>query len=345
MRIVCVLLMMFCGVGLVNPTHAQTPETAVEYIEYLSSRSSNLAEKYLSYMAAVAHGRRARKMEKRRAELITEIRKNIAEANQLKPYKGDAKLRDAYKKYWDLELKVFNEDYHKIVDMEEIAEQSYDAMEAYMTAQQQAAKVLQSAHGEVRIVLNDFALRNNINILENDSKTNVKIAKTGEVTEYYNKMYLIYFKSYKQESYLLDALNKNDLNGTEQNRLTLIKVAKEGLAKLDTIRAFDRDPSLIASLRKLLQFHVKEAEGGIVKQVDFIMKRGEFDKFQKAMESKPTNKRTQADVDKYNEAVNKFNTLIKSSNASLNADNLTRTKIMEEYHESEKNFLDRHIPR
>jgi hypothetical protein len=327
------------------PTQAQTPETAIEYLDYLSSRSNNLAEKYLSYMAAVAHGRRARKMEKRRAELIAEIRKNIAEANRLKPFKGDATLRDAYKKYWDLELKVFNEDYHKIVDMEEIAEQSYDAMEAYMTAQQQASKVLQSAHGEVRIVFNDFANRNKITIQENDSKTNIKLSKTGDVTDYFNKIYLIYFKSYKQESYLLDAINKSDVNGAEQSRLTLIKCAKEGLAKLDTLKPFERDASLISSLRRILQFHLKEAEGGMIKQIDFMMKRSEFDKLQKAMESTPANKRTQADVDTYNKTVNKFNVLINSSNAALNADNAARKKVIDDHQESERKFLDTHIPK
>lgn len=345
MRSLIVVLIALCMAIVVFPSKAQTPTTAVEYMEYLSSRSSNLAEKYMSYMAAVAHSRRAKKMEKRRAELIAEIRKNLGEATRLKPFNGDATLRDAYKKYWDLELKVFNEDYHKIVDMEEIAEQSYDAMEAYMTAQQQAAKVLQSAHGEVRIVFADFAQRNKIKLVDNDSKMGSKLDKTGGVTSYFNIIYLIYFKSYKQESYLLEAINKNDINGAEQNRQTLIKCATEGLSKLDTLKPYERDASLVASLRRILNFHKKEAEQGMVKQIDFMMKRAEFDKLQKAMESTPANKRTQADVDTYNSAVNKFNVLVKTSNESLYTDNTTRKKLLEEHQEAEKKFLDTHIPK
>src|SRR5687768_1820333 len=104
MRSIIVVLVALCFTVVVFPSNAQMPATAVEYMEYLSSRSSNLAEKYMSYMAAVAHSRRAKKMEKRRAELIAEIRKNLGEATRLKPFNGDATLRDAYKKYWDLEL-------------------------------------------------------------------------------------------------------------------------------------------------------------------------------------------------------------------------------------------------
>ncbi|RAW00558.1 LIC11966 family surface protein [Pseudochryseolinea flava] len=345
MRTLIVLLSVLCVPASLNVTFAQTPQTAVEYMEYLSSRSNNLADKYMSYMAAVAHSRRAKKMEKRRSELIAEIRKNLGEVTRLKPFQGDATLRDAYKKYWDLELKVFNEDYHKIVDMEEIAEQSYDAMEAYMTAQQQAAKVLQSAHGEVRLVFSDFANRNKITLVDTESKVNSKLDKTGEVTDYFNKIYLIYFKSYKQEAYLLDAINKNDVNGAEQNRLTLIKYAEEGLAKLDTIKPYGHDASLTTSLRRILNFYIKEAQQGIVKQIDFMIKRAEFDKLQKSMETTPANKRTQADIDTYNKAVTKFNATVNATNVASNADNTARKKLLDDHQEAERKFLDTHVPK
>jgi hypothetical protein len=46
------------------------------------------------------------------------------------PWKGDRSFRDTTVAYLKLLYIVFNEDYGKIVNMEEIAEQSYDAMEA-----------------------------------------------------------------------------------------------------------------------------------------------------------------------------------------------------------------------
>jgi hypothetical protein len=44
-------------------------------------------------MSEVAHGNRARKMEKRRNDLLNSINEAIREG-KLRPYKGDASLRD-----------------------------------------------------------------------------------------------------------------------------------------------------------------------------------------------------------------------------------------------------------
>jgi hypothetical protein len=324
--------------------NAQQPQTALEHMEYLSSRGSTLSEKYMSYMSAVAHSRRAKKMEKRRAELVAEIKQDLADAGRLKPYKGDASLKDAYKKYWDLLYKVFNDDYHKIVNMEEIAEQSYDAMEAYMTAQQQAAVVVENAGKELNIARKDFGGRNNIRFTESTSKMGDKLDKTKRVTEYYNKLYLMFFKVHKQESYMNEAFRDRDVNAMEQSRKTLIKYAEEGMAKLDTLKPFEGDASLKQSCRKMMEFYKREAEVSMPSQIEYILKRAEFDKLQKTLEATPANKRTQADVDTYNKAVNAINNQVNASNKSLNADNETRSTLLEKHQAAEKNFLDTHVP-
>jgi len=46
------------------------------------------------------------------------------------PWKGDRSYRNSSVAYLKLVYHVFNEDYGKILNLEEIAEQSYDAMEA-----------------------------------------------------------------------------------------------------------------------------------------------------------------------------------------------------------------------
>src|SRR5688572_23034962 len=130
----------------------QGDASPVQHMEFFTSRELELSKKYLDYMTQVAHGSRARKMEKRRQELIGQIRQSLVEANRLRPFKGDATLRDAYKVYWDILYKVFNEDYHKIVNMEEIAEQSYDHMEAYLLAQEKAGEVLSDAQDKIEPV-------------------------------------------------------------------------------------------------------------------------------------------------------------------------------------------------
>lgn len=73
---------------------AQTYETAVQYLDYINKQSTDLSAKYLFYLSAVSHGKSARKVEKRRAEVvnaITETRYNIM---SMPPWKGDKSLKD-----------------------------------------------------------------------------------------------------------------------------------------------------------------------------------------------------------------------------------------------------------
>lgn len=345
MYVKIVLATVCLGIFYPGQAFCQAPDSPVEYMEYLSSRDQEMSEKYLSYMSEVAHGNRARKMEKRRQELITTIRKSLGEATRLKPYKGDASLRDAYKNYWDILLKVFNEDYHKIVNMEEIAEQSYDNMEAYILAQQKAEEVLDQAAEKIYPVHRDFAAKNRINLIEKESKLSQKLMKVGQVNAYYHQVYLIYFKSLKQEAYVLEAFNKKDINGMEQNRKTLVRFADEGLATLDTLQPFRNDASLGKACRKVLEFHKNEAEQHIPRQREFMVKSSEFEKIKKTMDAKPASKRTQADVDKYNKAVGEMNDAVNASNASLQTINNGREKALTNWEATVKRFMETHVPR
>jgi hypothetical protein len=328
------------------PLSGQNPETPPGYMDYFTSRELELSKKYLTYMGEVAHGNRARKLEKRRQELIAEIRQSLSEANRVRPYKGDATLRDVYKTYWDILLKVFNEDYHKIVDMEEIAEQSYDHMEAYLLAQEKAGQVLNQAQEKIEPVYRDFAARNNIRLIENgDSKMDKRLRQVGEVNNYYHQIFLIFFKSYKQEAYVMDALSKKDINAIEQNRNTLIRFAHEGLTRLDTIKAFKGDGSLATACRKVLEFHKVEGEKQLPGLNDYLLKHDEFEKIKKAFEAKPAAKRTQADIDVYNKGVNELNSSTNTSNKLLTAMNTGREKAIENWEVTRRRFMELHIPK
>ena len=324
----------------------QNDGNPVEHMEFFTSREQELSKKYLTYMGEVAHGNRARKLEKRRQELISQIRQSLGEASRLRPYKGDASLRNAYKEYWDILLKVFNEDYHKIVNMEEIAEQSYDHMEAYLLAQEKASEVLGDAQERIYPVYTAFAEKNNIRLVSGgDSKLDKRLRQVGQVNSYYHQVFLIFFKSYKQEAYVMEALNRKDLNAIEQNRGTLIRFAEEGLQKIDTLKTFKGDGSLATACRKVLEFHKAEAEKQLPGVNEFLLKNDEFEKIKKAFESKPANKRTQADVDVYNKAVNDINAALTTSNKLLTAMNGGREKVLDNWEVTKKRFMEHHVPK
>jgi uncharacterized protein YpuA (DUF1002 family) len=317
---------------------------AVEHMSALSQREEMLSQDYLSYMSTVAHGGRARKMEKRRNELIATIKGSIKEAEKLKPFEGDASLRDAYKDYWTVLLSVFNEEYHKIVDMEEVAEQSYDAMETYLLIQEKAGEKLDEAYGRVALAYKVFAARHNIKLVEGEqTRLSRKLDQAGSVNKYYNQLYLIYFKSTVQEGMMMIALNKNDINAIEQGRSSMSRYATEGLSRLDTTRAFQGDGSVIATCRKVLAFQKSEAEQFPV-ITNFMIRNEEFTKIKKTFDTKPAGKRTQADVDQYNKAVKDLNTAVNDYNKVNDQLNKDRTKMHEQWDNTTKRFFDSHVP-
>ena len=340
-------LRLFCFLLVVSASsiYAQS-DSPVEHMSYLNDRDEVLRQKYMSYMSEVAHGQRARKMEKRREELITSIQTAIREGNRLRPYKGDVSLRNAYNEYWNILLHVFREDYHKIVDMDEVAERSYDAMEAYLLAQEEVDKKLNEAYAKIPPAYEAFALKHNVTLTEGGggSKLNKKLDQVGKVNQYVNKLFLIYFKSAVQESNALEAVKANDVNAIEQAKNSMLKYAEEGLAKLDTVKPFKGDGALLNGCRKMLEFHRTEATEKIPLLADFIIKASEFDKLKKSFDTKPANKRTQQDVDKFNKAVNDMNKEIGTYNKNSEAIFAARNKAVATWEQSKRSFMDRHIP-
>lgn len=337
---------MCCLVVSASVASAQTPDTAPEYMRFFTDRSTQLSQKFMAYVSELAHGNRARKMEKKRLEVVSSIRQALGDAGRAKPFKGDATLRDAYKHYWDILLKVFNEDYHKIVDMEEIAEQSYDKMEAYLLAQDKADEVLENANQQIHPIYKAFAQKNNITLIEGeDTKLEKKMKQVGVVNDYHRPIYLIFFKSFKQDVYLTDAINRKDINGVEQNRNALARFASDGLKQLDTMRTFNGDASLINACRKYLENCKDAADNLVPQQSAFLVKQEEFDKMRKTFEARPASKRTQADIDAYNKSVNEVNQALTASNKSLEKLNSSRDKALGGWDAAVKNFMERYIPR
>lgn len=322
---------------------AQDLSNAGSYMTYIGDKEREVTKKYLNYVSAASHGKSLRKVDKLREQLINTIYETRIAVQGVPPFKGDKSLREASVTYLQLSYRVFNEDYGKIVNMEEIAEQSYDAMEAYLMAQKLATEKLDEAGKKRNQTGKEFAAKNNINLVDLGDIMDQKVKTSTRVTDYYNKIYLLFFKSYRQESYLIEALNKGNIISIEQNKNSLLKYATDGLEKLDTMDAFDSDASLKAACQRALQFYKSEA-GDVTGMTDFLLKKESFDKLQKSFNSKPAAKRTQADVDEYNKSINEMNQAGNAYNKLNNEVNKKRTNILDGWNDTVKKYWDNHMP-
>jgi hypothetical protein len=322
---------------------AQPYETAVQYMDHISKANQALSEKYLVYLSGMSHGKSARKVEKRRLELLQAISDTRFDIQGMPPFKGDRTLKDTTVAYLKILNNIFNEDYGKIVNMEEIAEQSYDMMEAYMLAKEKANEKLNEAMTKQHDTQARFAEKNNIRLISGESEIGTKMKTSYGVMKHYNEAYLIFFKGYKQESYVMDAVNKKNIISIEQNVSTLKKFADEGLEKLKDMKGYNNDASLIVACRNLMLFYKAEAEkaSGIT---DFFLKEENFSKLKKQFETKPASKRTQQDIDQFNNGVNDINAAVNNYNKSNTEMNKERNNAINDWDKAVKRYMDNYIP-
>jgi hypothetical protein len=318
--------------------------TAVSYLDYMNSEHRKIGEDMWSYTSAVAHGKNAQKVDSKRKELIKTTLTAKNKIAQMPGFEGDASLRDSMVSYLQMSYLVLNEDYAKIVDLEAIAEQSYDRMETYMTAQEKANEKMEGAGKMLENQTRTFALNHKINLTESQDKLSHKLEIASEVFKYYNKIYLLFFKSYKQEAYFLSALEKNDINGMEQNKNALLQITQENLKLLETIKNYKNDPSLKTATRQLFDFYKQEATIKAPILIDFYLKKEKFDKTKAALDAKDANTRTKEDVTEMNKAIADYNKALAQYNSTNQEIFNRRSALTNAWNNSVQSFFDRNIP-
>jgi len=332
-------------ITICSTARSQTFTNAFDYMDKIDVQFKSIMSDAWDYVSTAAHKKNARKTETKRNELLKTIASAQKSIQKMQSFEDDLSYRDTVLSYLKLYYDVLNKDYAKIVDMEEIAEQSYDNMEAYLLAQQIAEEKLDKANDNLNLEIEKFAVSHGMNMTENKDKIAKKLESSSKVIKYYNVVYLIFFKSYKQEFYLISAMNTNDVNGMEQNKNALITCTTAGLAALDTIKSFKGDISIVSSCKTVLNFYKTEASTKMKDIIDYFIAKENFDKIKTAFDAKAQTSRTKADVDQYNNAVNEINVALKKF-STINDDlNNKRSTALTNWNNASEKFIDVHVPK
>lgn len=326
-----------------NYLMAQDGSSSVTYMDELLGSVDELKNETWAYLKSVTRGQNARRVEKKRKKLISEIKSVRKTVSKFDAYENDGSLKDALFEYLDMTYSVLKEDYDKILDMEEIAEQSYDLMEAYMTAQELASKKMEEASDKLTEAQKIFAANNNINLIEGElDKKSEKIKKAGEAVSYYNDFFLLNFKCQIQETYVLEAMERGDVSSVEQNKSALLSYVNENRAILDTFPTLEDDRQLIDACLVLMDFYEREANEYFSKVTDYFIEKENFKRVQNQFNSISEYDRTQEDVDRFNEAVNKINQAVNKYNSIMEASNKERAQQLKQWNKEVDDFLSNH---
>jgi hypothetical protein len=321
-------------------------QSAGDYMDEMNRDMKDISQASWEYVSEMSHGNNAKKAEKKRLDLLQKFSDSKSRVSKMNGFNGNTVYRDAVVKYMDMSYSIFNQDYANLVDMEEVAEQSYDFMEAYMLAKEKANAKLDEAGNDMDKAEEIFAKENNINLVDPEkTKTSENIRISNLVYDNYNDIYLVFFKSYKQEYFLLQALNAGDVSAIEQNKNALIANATEGIGKLKSMTGYNGDNSVIMACKKLLEFYKSEAEKDVPTLLDFFLKKDNVEKVKTAFDAKKEKDRTQADIDQYNKSIEEYNATITTFNTTNERLNADRTRNLEAWNKSVDAFLDKNVPK
>ncbi|GFZ84303.1 hypothetical protein GCM10011531_13680 [Aquaticitalea lipolytica] len=324
-------------------THSQSFKNASEYLDFIATEQESVTKNMWKYTKAIAHSKNDRTINAKRNVLLKTVEKAIAKIENADGYDGED-----YKKqvltYMRLNESLLNQDYAKIIDMKEVAEQSYDAMEAYVLARELADQKMEDAYNEYDTNFRLFAAKHNISIVESETDLGNKMKISNQVFNHYNELYLIYFKVSINEMYLIDALSKNDVGAIQQNANALSQTAKEGLEILKTVELYKNDKSIAEVTKDAFEFFIDEADNQVPQLTEFLILNEDFETIRNTLEKTPERKRTKEQIDTYNKKVKDINKAVDNYNKVNTKLNKDRQNIINKLNTTNENFLAKHIP-
>ncbi len=325
----------------VNKTYAQ--ENPAEYMSKVSTILDKSKDEMYQYLKAISNGKSARKLENKRNDLMQQIIEEINELSTIGNFNSDASLKEGSKAYLRIQKTILQDDYGKIMNLEEIAEKSYDNMEMYLLMQEKANEKLHEASDTFDNIYKEFAANNDVKLIEGElDKKSKKIKKMAETLHYYHEAYLIQLKCFHQERYIIEAMGKSDVNAIQQNINAQTALVEESMTKLEAMKPYEGDFSLINGTKTLLNFFKREAENEFTQMMDFFIKKDNFETIKKNFEAKSKSEKDQAAVDEYNAGINDINAATKKYNDLNNKSNSDRVKQNNDWNDLVNDFNAKH---
>jgi hypothetical protein len=325
---------------------AQEFKSPVDYLEFMAKESDIISRNTWKYTLAVAHSKSARKIDATRKGLVKSIQNAQKKVESLKNgYNGDIEYRDQMITYLTISENQINQEYDKIIDMQEVAEQSYDYMEAYILARELVNEKINSEVDKLNTNQKLFANKYGIQISESNSELSKKMKISNEVFDNQTELYLIFFKGNITDFNLMKATQDKDLSAIQQNAAALQQFAEEGLTKLKTFKSYKNDPSLVNATKKAMEFYQKEAAELAPKITSFLMLNEKMEESNTTMNNKKPKNRTKEEVDAFNKLVNDVNKEIGNYN-KLNAKfNTDKSMIVNNWNAASDSFVSKHVPK
>lgn len=250
-------------------------------------------QKNFEYISLTIHSEDYDQLEKKRKEVVDGIAAAKTHVREMPPLEGDSKLRDEAVDVLNEYKTAFELDFKSILTLKRKSKDSYEAMEAYFTAQDKAEEKVNKATRQLRKAQQVYAEKHNMRVVDSksDDVLEMKMNKIIEVNDYWRSIFLNYFKVSKQYDKLWDALSEQKATPLNHQRNLTLKVIDQVLPELNRKPDFHGDSEFRSQTINIIEYYRQVAEVDFGKIVDVLN--------QKSMEQK--------DVEEVNSIINKCN--------------------------------------
>lgn len=328
-----------------NFLFSQSPLDAGSFINTISLYQDQISKSFLSFESAIVYSKSAKKVENKRRDLIESVINVKNKILSMSCPEQDCSLKDSMISNLTLYYYVLNSEYDRIIDMEEVSFQSYDLMETYLRARIKANEKIRIASDNLEVVLKDFATRHGVSLVKRNDFLVRQIERINNANDVYNIVYLMLFKSFKQEENLINALNKKDYNNAELSRNLLVQFSTDGLNNIDTVRCFQNDRSLIGSCKRSLEFYKLEAQKNFCVTIDFLKKQEVYDNLKKTVGSKDPMFRSKDESEHYSQSIKDYNDAMIQYKVNGKPLDQQRKAHSDDWNNTVLSFFERYVPR
>ncbi len=331
--------------SLVFSLSAQDFSDPVTYLDFINRKNYEIGKQLWNYMRISAHSRNDKRIAKEKVKLIQTIEATRREIAQLPPLNGKTDLRDSMVSYLDYAKKLITGELTLVEKMKLVAQKSFSAMQEYLAKRDEISNKLREKGKMVNEIFKQTAQENNIVLTESQSKLLQKIQLAGFVNDYYDKLFLIYFRNYLALSRVIDAISDKDTVHFVAWRDSLTQSISWSYDQLKKIGPFNNDYSLYQTTREIVDEFKKINTQYLTAFEEYFQATEELKHWQEVVSSKPREELTVQEVNSYNSAVDSYNAAVKKVNIAMESIQEITNNISDKWDKAVKKFMDKHVPR
>ncbi len=246
-----------------------------DYNNFIMKEVITTVQKNFEYISLSIHSDDYEQLEKKRKEVVEEIADAKTHVREMPPLEGDTKLRDEAVEVLDEYKSAFELDFKSILSLKRKSKDSYEAMDAYFTAQDKAEEKVNKATRQLRKAQRIYAEKNNMKVVDSksDDVLEKKMNKIIEVNDYWRSLFLIYFKVSKQYDKMWDALSEQKAGPLNQQRDLTIKLIDQILPELKAKPDFQGDLEFRDQTINMVEYYQQVAQIDFGKIIDVLNKK------------------------------------------------------------------------